>query len=169
MADAMFLDPATGDYRVHRDSPAHGLGFRNFPMDQFGVTDPTLRAIARTPALPAAKSTSAPRPAAVRDERVRDLMGAKVRNVAGLGERSAAGLSGEIGVLVVQVPPHSQAASAGLKEGDVILKCRDKDTNSVDELRRALTSPTQQQRHQLEIWRNQRRVTVELSAGARLR
>ncbi|HEY3854264.1 MAG TPA: right-handed parallel beta-helix repeat-containing protein [Verrucomicrobiae bacterium] len=50
-ADAMFVDPSTGDYRVKDESPALKLGFKNFPMDQFGVVSPKLRAIARTPDL----------------------------------------------------------------------------------------------------------------------
>lgn len=51
-ADALFMDPAKGDYRVRRGSPALMLGFRNFRMDEFGVRDPELRKIARTPELP---------------------------------------------------------------------------------------------------------------------
>jgi len=35
-ADPMFIDPAGGDYRVKPESPAMKLGFKNFPMDQFG-------------------------------------------------------------------------------------------------------------------------------------
>jgi hypothetical protein len=50
--DALFVDPAHGDYRVRPGSPALRLGFRNFPMDRFGVQKPSLRAIARTPDLP---------------------------------------------------------------------------------------------------------------------
>ena len=40
MADALFVDPAHGDYRVKDGSPALALGFVNFPMDQFGVKSP---------------------------------------------------------------------------------------------------------------------------------
>jgi len=36
-ADPQFVDPAHGDYRVRPTSPAMKLGFKNFPMDQFGV------------------------------------------------------------------------------------------------------------------------------------
>ena len=50
----MFVDPAHGDYRVKPDSPALALGFKNFPMDQFGVTSPRLKAKARSPILPGA-------------------------------------------------------------------------------------------------------------------
>ena len=35
-----FIDPAHGDFRVRDDSPALKLGFKNFPMDNFGVTSP---------------------------------------------------------------------------------------------------------------------------------
>jgi hypothetical protein len=52
VADARFIDPAHGDYRVKSDSPALKLGFVNFPMDRFGVQKPELKAIARTPQLP---------------------------------------------------------------------------------------------------------------------
>jgi Right handed beta helix region len=55
VADAMFVDPASGNYQVKEGSPALKLGFTNFPMDQFGVVSPRLKAIARTPTLPAAK------------------------------------------------------------------------------------------------------------------
>jgi hypothetical protein len=61
-ADARFVEPSKGDYRVKEDSPARKLGFENFPMDDFGVRRPQLRAIARAPKLPAVgpKTTAAP-------------------------------------------------------------------------------------------------------------
>jgi hypothetical protein len=37
VADPMFMDTANGDYRVKAGSPALALGFKNFPMDSFGV------------------------------------------------------------------------------------------------------------------------------------
>ena len=53
VADAEFVNPAAGDYRVKPGSPALAMGFCNFTMDQFGVQSPALKAIARTPMLPA--------------------------------------------------------------------------------------------------------------------
>ena len=55
VADAQFVDPAQGDYRVKEESPALSLGFVNFPMDRFGVQRPALKALARTPVLPGQK------------------------------------------------------------------------------------------------------------------
>jgi hypothetical protein len=52
VGDPMFVDPAQGDFRVKDGSPALRLGFRNFPMDQFGVQKPALKAITRTPEIP---------------------------------------------------------------------------------------------------------------------
>jgi hypothetical protein len=44
VADAQFVDPAVGDYRVKAGSPALALGFVIFPMDRFGVQKPELKA-----------------------------------------------------------------------------------------------------------------------------
>jgi hypothetical protein len=133
-ADALFVNPAAGDYRVRGDSPALKLGFVNFPMDQFGVQAPNLKAIARTPELPGAG-----RPASAqsgRDGRTAAWRGATVKNVVGLGEVSASGLPGEVGVLVLAVPPQSQAAALGLRQGDVILKIGGQETDALADLLR---------------------------------
>jgi len=38
-ADPLFVDPEHNDFRVRADSPALKLGFRNFSMGQWGLTD----------------------------------------------------------------------------------------------------------------------------------
>ena len=111
LAEVMFIDPAHGDYRVKKDSPALTLGFKNFPMDQFGVTDPKLKAIARTPF--SDPSASLPTgPSVARDASLHDFLGSKIKNVVGAGEISAYGLAGETGAIVVQVPAGSAAAKS---------------------------------------------------------
>jgi len=119
VADAQFVDPAHGDYRVKDGSPALKLGFVNFPMDQFGVQKPELKAIARTPELPQPKLPAAA--TAVRDTAPATWLGATVRNIAGEGEMSAFGLPGVTGVLVLEVPAGSALTKAGLQKNDVIL------------------------------------------------
>jgi hypothetical protein len=37
VADPLFVDPANENYQVKSGSPAFALGFKNFPMDSFGV------------------------------------------------------------------------------------------------------------------------------------
>ena len=119
VADAQFIDPAHGDYRVKDGSPALALGFANFPMDQFGVQKPELKAIARVPQLPQPKMPAAA--SAARDTTLAKWFGASVRNVADEGEMSAFGLPGVTGVLVLEVPAESVLGKAGLQKNDVVL------------------------------------------------
>lgn len=119
VADAQFVDPARGDYRVKDGSPALALGFVNFPMDQFGVRKPELKAIARTPQLPQVKHTA---PVSVtRAAEPATWLGASLRNITSEGEMSAFGLPGVTGVLVLEVPANSALAKAGLRKNDVVL------------------------------------------------
>jgi hypothetical protein len=55
VADPLFTDPERGDYSVRPGSPALALGFRNFPMDRFGVLKPAFqREVAKARRAPAA-------------------------------------------------------------------------------------------------------------------
>ena len=119
VADAQFVNPARGDYRVKDGSPALALGFVNFPMDQFGVQKPELKAIARTPQLPQAKIPAAA--SIARDATVSKWLDARVRNILDEGEMSAFGLPGVMGVLVLEVPAESPLDKVGLRKNDVIL------------------------------------------------
>ena len=163
-ADALFLDPRRGDYRVADDSPALKLGFVNFPMDQFGVRKPELRKIARTPPLP--DGGDAPRGGdSKRDGRETRWLGAKVKNVVGPDEASAAGLPGEVGVLVVDAPADGAAAKAGLRKMDVILRLNGKGTNEVEDLRRLYDAVRPGQTANLTVYRDQRETAVSVEGG----
>jgi hypothetical protein len=118
VADAQFVDPARGDYRVKPGSPALALGFVNFPMDQFGVRKPEFKALARVPQLPQTRLAVA---AVSRAADPVTWLGASVRNITSEGEMSAFGLPGVTGVLVLEVPAGSAPAKAGLRKNDVIL------------------------------------------------
>ncbi|HTH46878.1 MAG TPA: PDZ domain-containing protein, partial [Candidatus Limnocylindria bacterium] len=119
VGDPLFMNPATGDFRVRAGSPALALGFVNFPMNDFGVRSPRLRAIARKPEIPAVKlagavaSVGADVPRAV-------WLGATLRPLVG-GEYSAVGVAADApGLIVAEAPPHSAAFQAGLRPGDFI-------------------------------------------------
>jgi S1-C subfamily serine protease len=133
-------------------------------MDQFGVTDARLKALARTPFTPAVRATPLVQSTA-RDSAQRDFLGAKVKNVVGLGEVSAYGLPGEVGVLLVQVPAGSGADKAGLRQGDVIRKCGGRETSSMDDLFKVLDSITEGTTVTLDVWRLQQHVSVQASVG----
>lgn len=116
-ADAQFVDPTRGDYRVREGSPALALGFVNFPMDRFGVSSARLRALARTPSFATVKTAGVPGAAAQR------WRGAQVKTLASVEEASAVGTAlARGGVLVVEVTPGSEAARLGLRGGDLIIR-----------------------------------------------
>ena len=161
VADARFIDPSRGDYRVKDGSPALALGFRNFPMDRFGVRSPRLRAKARTPELPGADRMSAASPGR-RDGRVVGWLGGQIKEIVGDGEVSAAGLPGEIGVGIVSVPAGSVLAKAGLREGDVVLRAGDQEIVTRADLAKAFRALRTGGTMPLEIFRSQKRTKVEL-------
>jgi len=161
--DPMFVDPATGDFRVKDGSPALKIGFKNFPMDQFGVVKPSLRAEARTPQMPV-PGARAPKPASPRDA-VLAWMGAKIKSVTTLGEVSAAGLPGEVGAILLEVPDGSAASAAGLRKLDVVLQAGGKEIKDAAELLRLYRATPPDQKLKLEVFRGQKRVTIEVPVG----
>ena len=159
VADAQFIDPAAGDYRVANSSPALELGFVNFSMDDFGVQKPSLRALARQPVLPGAKPAFT---SGGRDTAARFWLGAKVRNVADTGEMSSLGLPAVTGVLVLEVPTESALAKSGLQKGDVILSVAGAETGDVTALLRNAPALAAYQTISLSVSRQQKEMPLQI-------
>lgn len=131
VGDPMFVDAANGDYRVRDDSPALKLGFKNFPMDKFGVRTPALRKLALSPVLPAVRGSSNAGEAVTASSY---WQGAEVRALSG-EEFSAFGVSKEEGgIHLVAVSAGSFAAQAGLRKGDVVQAINGVSTRTVERL-----------------------------------
>lgn len=160
VADARFVDPARGDYRVKDGSPALALGFVNFAMNRFGVQKPELQAVARTPQLPRPR-LQASQPMA-RDSAPATWLGASVRNIRDEGEMSAFGLPEVTGVLALDVPAESALARAGLRKNDVILSIDgEKATETSVLLKHAPAMPVRKPL-KLGISRDQKEIVVVL-------
>ncbi|MGC4043319.1 MAG: PDZ domain-containing protein [Armatimonas sp.] len=157
VADAEFTAPETGDYRVGSAS-ALALGFTNFPMDRFGVQKPSLRALARTPALPAPVAADKPLP----NDTLFTWLGTTIKTLSGLSEASAVGVSEESGgVLVVTV---AQKTQEGLQALDLVQGVQGKPVKSVADLRRQLqTAPTFGE-VAISVRRAQQDITLKLPA-----
>jgi membrane-associated protease RseP (regulator of RpoE activity) len=160
VADAQFVDPARGDYRVKGGSPALALGFVNFPMNQFGVQKPELKAIARVPQLPQPKMSAVT--ATVRAAAPATWLGVRVRNIADEGEMSAFGLPGVTGVLVLEVPAGSALAKAGLRKNDVILSVNGAKTADTAALLRQIPALPAGSSLKIDISRDQKEMVVQL-------
>jgi len=159
VGDAMFIDPAKGDFRVKDGSPALKLGFVNFPMDQFGVQKPALKALARTPEIPKVNPLEQARQTV---KRANFAWQAAIRDIEGLGDRSAYGLADESGVLVLDVPATSPAAKAGLQKDDVIVACNGLPVRNAYDLQK-LRDKAAGQKLAVTVSRKQKRVTLELN------
>jgi hypothetical protein len=153
--DPQFADAAHGDYRVGEQSPALKIGFKNFPMDQFGVASADLRREARTPEFGAKAASSRG------NERVHDWLGAKAKTVTTLGEVSAAGLSSTAGVILLEVPQNCAAAKAGLKPIDVIIEADGKPVRTFRDLER-LVQPGSGRACRLQVMRGQKPQSIEV-------
>jgi PDZ domain-containing protein len=159
IADARFVDPGSGNYRVQDGSPALALGWKNFAMDRFGVRKPELKKLAKTPPLPGTLAAAAIRSGGWGRPHGRpqtaQWLGAKVKNIEDQGEMSAVGLGDQGGVLIVSVSAQSIAASLGLKQNDVI---RAVNGQEIEHLR-GLASAAKRSRHKERIafglWRDQ--------------
>ena len=115
--DPKFIDPDKGDFRVSNDSPALSIGFVNFPIDEFGVTKPSLKAIAKTPVIPRIEITSEEIKVS---KSVFSWMGIVLKEPAGV-EMSAFGVGYDAGgVALTSVAENSGGANLGFRTGDLI-------------------------------------------------
>lgn len=161
--DPMFIDPAVGDYRVKEGSPAFEVGFKNFPMDQFGVKKASLKAIARTPLLP---NYFLPAQAAISSmslevETRMVWLGATLSQLSGQ-EFSAFGVSEEDGGLAVsQLPLDSAMAAAGIKDGDLIQRINGRKVSHVADLSQYLATNVEVS-YTLTVVRNQQKIEIRI-------
>ena len=157
VGDPLFVNPAMSDFRVRDVSPALQVGFKNFPMDQFGVKKPALKTIAKTPVMPELKlfSTSNQKP------KTDVWLGATVRGIEG-EEFSAFGTRKEDGgVQLTQVPDHSAAAKAGLMRNDLVQSINGSPTKTLAGFQEILRKPGGGAM-KVQLIRSQGKMTVEI-------
>jgi hypothetical protein len=156
--DPMFVNSAKGDFRVKPNSPAQKIGFKNFPMDEFGVISPQLKAIAHKITISAIAADLG-----TDTQQTMEFLGAKVKSLKTLGERSVTGMASETGVLVLDVPKRS-VLYGNLQPNDVILQVGDKSISDIKVLAAASMGLQIAKEITLQIFRNQatQQVTVKL-------
>lgn len=144
-ADPMFIDPENGDFRVKPGSPAFALGFKNFPMDQFGVRKPDFKNMVDADRGNRAIFTQSFLAEQGRDKTTYIWLGATIRNLVGWEEMSAAAMGQETGVVLIDIPADSGAAEAGFIPGDVILTINGKENHSIEDFKKLMSEYSGQQ------------------------
>jgi hypothetical protein len=146
-ADPLFKNPFTYDYHVAEDSPALELGFRNFPMDNFGVRKPQYQEIARRahgeyqrfrPEKYFRNTPSTSRTRSNATYATYRWLGAQLKDLTTEAEKSVAGVGELAGVYVINVPESSDAHRYGLAAGDAILAVNGKKVANYAALREQL-------------------------------
>ncbi|MBC7888258.1 MAG: PDZ domain-containing protein [Ferruginibacter sp.] len=148
--DPEFVQDATGNFNVKPSSKALIIGFKNFPINEFGVVSPFLRKIALKPAITGIRTLEPGRKGTTTE-----WLGAVIKNVETLGEQSASGLPDKEGVLIVKVNPGSLAEKSGLEAGDVIRMINGKQVANVAEMLNSLQTIMWQGGAQANILHNQ--------------
>ncbi|EKJ88873.1 Right handed beta helix region [Bacteroides finegoldii] len=129
-ATVRFSNPANGDFSISRECvEVFRMGFRNFPMDRFGVLSPRLKAMVRKPLMPQpiAKENNS-------ESKILDWHGWAIKDIETLGEQSATGMDSQRGVYVVNLTKYDSPLRDYLKPNDVILRVNDRKTDNVDAL-----------------------------------
>ncbi|MCF0059024.1 PDZ domain-containing protein [Dyadobacter sp. CY356] len=155
--DAEFVDAPNGNYQVKTSGPATSIGFKNFPMDNFGVTKESLKAISEKVKLPVLLNASL-------EKELQETiwLGAKIRNVQGLGDRSAFGLPDEKGVILVEIPSTSILTKSKLQAGDVIRTANKEAADNVVRLEAIRQQYNWTGNMEVEILRNQKPLIIKI-------
>ena len=158
--DPQFEAEGTGDFRVKAGSPVLELGFVNFPMNDFGVLKPSLRAKAKTPQIPEIQISLGDNQEAPKKPGY-TWMDVILHEPAG-AEMSGYGVSFDAGgVALPIVPENSRAAKQGFKNGDLIQGLNGVKIKQVKDLQNYIdTKPTGQQN--ILLIRNQAPFTISL-------
>ncbi len=152
----MFVNPSQGNFNVQDNSPALRCGFVNFPMNDYGVTKPSLKALAKTPVLPVVK-VDIKESETITKEIMKNFrwMNVLLKEPSG-DEMSAFGVTFDAGgVSLCTVEPNSPAAKLGLRTGDLIQSINGVKIKTIADLDHYLKKNKTVEKHKISIIRNQ--------------
>ena len=165
IGDAMFADPASGDFSVGDDSPARALGFENFPMTGFGVRPPHLRALAARPTIdlpPVAYIDTTPSTGVKAPPRVH---GATVETLSSQAQLTVYGVPDVGGAILMDIPGGSVLQAWGFRSEDVVLQVGTHPIRTADDVVQALED-VGGEATRVDLWRDQSPETLFLPADA---
>jgi hypothetical protein len=163
VTDPGFVDPVSGDFTLVEGSEALAFGFRNFDMHSFGVADPALRAIAKTPDIPEVFILMDELSPGSSKEGVFLWLGARLHEPRG-EEMSAYGLDfNRKGVGFVMVPEHSRAWKNGFRTGDFITGIDNQDVEGLNGFIKIVDEKYAPLSSRITLYRNQEKVRLEIN------
>ena len=155
-----FINAEKANYAVSDNSPALKIGFVNFPMDNFGVKKPHLKAIAKLPEIPIIWSVSDPN--SKKSISIK-LLGGTFKNIESLEERSAYGLRKTAGVLLTAIDEESVLSISELQIGDVIVRGENEEINGIPDLMNIYEGHNWKGKLNIIVYRNQEPMNLILA------
>ena len=156
MGDPQFRNPTVGDFTVLNKAALSKLGFVNFDMTHFGVTNSKLKSIAKKPIFPSLlnKVNKTKAIAAL-------WMGTKITEPKD-ESMSAFGVGFEVsGVAFGEIKNESPLDQMGFKTGDLIIGMNGEKTNSINKLIAILaTNNNKIQKHNFILIRAQQKINI---------
>ncbi|MDB5089653.1 MAG: peptide-binding protein, partial [Mucilaginibacter sp.] len=148
--DPGFANVTTGDYNLPKNSPILKAGFKNFPMNKFGVVSPALKKLANKIIIPPYKIAQTQKA-----QQTYSFMGVTVKDLNTLSERSATGMDSERGVIVLDISDKSKLKGI-IYPNDVILSVQNVSVQHVNDLARASIVSDTSAKLIFGIFRNQK-------------
>lgn len=151
--DPQFVAPEKLDFTVRENSPALKLGFKNFPMNDFGVQSPDLKALAKTPEVPEIHHSQTEKE---NENPVVSWMRNEIKSVGSEQEQSAYGLNSPEGVIILKMWKGSPAFEGnGLRNNDIILAVEGEKVKDVKAFLSALKKYNYTETVKMRVMRNQ--------------
>ena len=155
--DALFVNAAAGNFTVKEDSKVFSVGFKNFPMDNFGVTDPDLKALAQQPVIPEIILLSE-----IREEETVPWYGGVFKDFANENDLSSVGMGEQKGAWLFAMDKEARLAESGLKENDVILSLNGEAVKNVNHFFIIQKLIPYIHVWNARVWRNQKEIEIKL-------
>ena len=161
--EAGFVDAANGDFRVANNSEALKIGFVNFPMDQFGVQKPTLKAIAKTPVIPALRISYDKAAPFVQNTKSK-WMDVELKEPKG-DEMSAFGIAFDAGgVALSTVQPDGIASKLGFRTSDLVQEINGVRIKTISDLKNFVDNNSDKKSFTIKIIRNQSPFSISIKS-----
>ncbi|MDQ8183583.1 hypothetical protein [Pelagicoccus sp. SDUM812005] len=158
--NAGFMDPSAGDFTVADDSPTLLVGFKNFPMEGFGVVSERLKALAEEPPLLLPIYVE---PNTVTKVKHAKVLGAQFKALDTEAELTATGMDSLRGVLLLAVPKFSPMANYGFESDDVVLEVDGANVDSKSFIK--VMNGLNPGHHRASVWRGQQLHRFEFETG----
>ncbi|WP_299668786.1 right-handed parallel beta-helix repeat-containing protein [uncultured Polaribacter sp.] len=153
----LFVNPTSGDFTVKENSPALKIGFKNFPMDSFGVQKPELKAIAKQPDIPSLQIESSE----IEESKTKKWLGATLKNMETIEEQSSFGTHSMDGVIISKIDKNSKLSKSSIKENDVIISVEQEKVKNISDFLDTYKKYNFRENKTFVVVRNQKEIEIE--------